>query len=122
MMIGTLRPDNADRHELSHSVGEGSDRQGRLACVQRRHRYRFAPTDQTLKRPLGREGASLFAGKREGLTLAVLTEQEVILPIGVGPHTDQWPGRTDIIGSFRMLAVKSEPYLCAIQSAQEKLT
>ena len=46
-----LRRDNADRSELSQAVGEVSDRQGGLACVQRLHRYRFCPYGSDLKAP-----------------------------------------------------------------------
>ena len=64
MAIGTLHPDNADRYELSQFVGRVSDRQGGLTCVQRRHRYLFAPTDRTLA-PLSKRRRYLFAWARQ---------------------------------------------------------
>ena len=57
MAIGNLRPDNADRCELSQSVGQVSDRHGRLACVQRQHDPAFCPYGSGLRAPLETVGA-----------------------------------------------------------------
>ena len=54
MAIGNLRPDNADRCELSQPVGEVSDRHGRLACYKGDTDPLVAPTGRTLERPLKR--------------------------------------------------------------------